>query len=640
MIQVTKIGNLLFFNFMPVSKMNSQLILGLKDLLFRIIILFVLSLSVIQAQAASIETNVSQRQVAVGDVFTVSIEVSFQGNAKPEISVFEIPKNPKISFLRQSEGYSYQTTITNGSMVSKKIVTLNMIFHAKDPGLVKVPLVKLKINSKVFAAKGFDIEILEKGKSPIQTNPRNRSNDPLSGMEGLLKEFFGARDANIFGSPNANSSNLDFFVDVETSKMNPYYSEQFIANWYLYTNGRVTDIDTLKYPALEGFWKDEISLATSLTPEPVERNGKVYTRYLLASYALTPIVNDQAFIDPYEVKCQLIGGIFSFGAKEMIRKSDEILIKVKPLPKLKPGNFTGAVGDFQVTSYVQDHVFKVGQPFTYMIRVSGQGQLKFMELPELGLDSELFEIYDTTEEGQFSPPLKFTKTYKLLVVPKKEGSLEIPSSSFSFFDPEQSKFYGIKTKPIQIKVGKGDEVVQDIVAAYDSDKETVFTPELYSQLTVPTPFAFQVSNWVSYFICALTFLMSLGCMIFKFYGNQITYDFDKDLKNRFDNLEALIEENKWREASTLAVNIVYFYANAKSKKKPRSQKLEDILQVLPLGLRRNIESSLGELNRDLQKYSFAPDELLKNSDVKAKVLEKTLALKDLLERSSINEFKS
>lgn len=583
--------------------------------------------------AASIKTHISQDIVEVGDVFTVTVDVAFKEGAQPELSIFEIPKHPKVSFLQQSTSYAMSTTSRNGVTETKKTVGLNMVFFAKTEGAVLVPDIKIKINSKVFTAKGFALEI-----RPKTTNIQNRKqNNPTNSIESLLNEFFGGQNNRNLGLEPNNNSNLDFFVDVETSTITPYYSEQFVASWYLYTNGRVTDIDTLKYPALQGFWKDEILLATSLTPESVRRGDKIYTRYLLASYAITPIVKDQAFIDPYEVKCQLVGGFFSFGSKEFVRKSDEVLIKIRPLPENKPDTFTGAVGDFRVSAFIQDNTFKVGQPFTYILRVQGKGQLKFMELPDLGLSEDDFVIYDISEESQFKPPEKSIRTYKILVVPKKTGVLTLPRVRFSFFDPQKSSFYSMESKSIEINVGAADEVSQDIVSVDKASLRKAFQPKPFETLSSKSNIVY-ISSFYSYIICAVVFLMSLGLLILSFFRSQVSYDFDKDLKLRFESLESLIQSGEWRQASIQAVNIVYFFANAKSKRKPRSQKLEDILSVLPVGLRRGIEISIKNLNADLQKYSFAPESMIENMNIKSKVLEKCLALKELLERSSKDEF--
>src|SRR5690606_20394833 len=95
---------------------------------------------------------------------------------------------------------------------------------------------------------------------------------PMESMESLFSRYLN-KHFDFMGRGN-NPDEVDFFIDVEVSNMNPYYGEQFVVQWHLYSNGRITDIDTLKYPALEGFWKEEISLAVSLRGEDVVKDGK------------------------------------------------------------------------------------------------------------------------------------------------------------------------------------------------------------------------------------------------------------------------------------------------------------------------------------------------------------------------------
>lgn len=591
-------------------------------------------------KSSDVQVKVNQKQVSVGDVFSVAVVINIVGNYQPTISIHEFPSHPKISFLSESQSFSIQQIVRNGVESVSKTITLNLFFRALAQGQVKVPSIKLKINNKVAVIeKGFQIDIVKSsGKGQGSKQGQNkfdaRNQDLLS---DVFNNFF---RSDSFGVPRGQTGELDFFIDVEVSNMFPYYSEQFVANWYLYTNGRVTDIDTLKYPALQGFWKDEISLATSLAAENVQKNGRNFTRYLLASYALTPIVKDQAIIDPYEVKSQLIGNIFSFGAKELIRVSDEAIIRIKPLPEVQPEDFTGAVGNFSASSYIKDSTFKVGQPFEFFVRVFGQGQLKFMELPDLGLNEDEISVYDTSEESQFKPPLNSVKIYKILLVPQKKGVLTLPELHMSFFDPGKSKFYSVNTRSLNINVEGADEVQQDIVTAYDAKLKGRFQPSPYTHFSENSPSFGSMSGPQSFFIVIFSLLISISLLVYKFFSLQVKYDFNKDLADRFNKLMSLIQNDEWREASKMAVNIVYFYANAKTKNRPKSQKLEDILDVLPVGLRRSIELTITTLNEDLQKFSFAPKELIQSTQAKGNVLEKCLALKALLERSSNDETES
>ncbi len=628
---------------------------GFRSLFFELLFmfLFICCFSLVHFDSASasgssdIKVKVSNPNPSVGEVFTISAVITIVGNFQPVISMHEFPSDPKIAYLSESQSFSMQQMIRNGVASLSKTITLTMFYRALEKGPVNITSIKLKMNDKVAVVdKGVRLNIQERvAQNPrpnqgpnSKANPRQKQGRARDLLEDVFNNFF---SGDSFGNPQkGQTGELDFFVDVELSNMYPYYSEQFVAKWYLYTNGRVTDIDTLKYPALEGFWKDEISLATSLAAEEVQKNGRNFTRYLLASYALTPIVKDKAYIDPYEVKCQLIGNIFSFGAKELIRTSDEALIRIRPLPSIKPDDFTGAVGDFKVTSYIKDQSFKVGQPFEFYVRVMGEGQLKFMELPDLGLAEDEITVYDTSEESQFKPPLSSLKTYKILLVPQKKGSLNLPGLSMSFFDPVAAKFYNTQTRSLSINVLEADEVQQDIVTAKDADMSGRFKPTPYAKISKDSASFGSISSSQSVTIIFLSFLISLGLMIYKYFLLQVKYDFNKDLAQRFQKLMGHIEANNWREASNMAVNVVYFYANAKANKRPRTQKLEDILDVLPAGLRRSVEVSMTSLNEDLQKYSFAPNNLIESTQAKDKVLEKCLALKELLERSSLDESKN
>ena len=116
--------------------------------------------------------------------------------------------------------------------------------------------------------------------------------------------------------PSQDRADVDggelFFIDVEVDKNQVYEGEQVTATYYIYSRGRVTEIDTLKYPTLAGFWKEDIELATRLNFRPTIINGIRYNRALLASYALFPIKAGKAVIDPYKAKCKVVNAP-SFG---------------------------------------------------------------------------------------------------------------------------------------------------------------------------------------------------------------------------------------------------------------------------------------------------------------------------------------
>src|SRR6185312_13832964 len=117
-----------------------------------------------------------------------------------------------------------------------------------------------------------------------------------------------------------------FYVEAVTDKTKAYVGEQLVANFYLVTRGQIRDIDTLKYPDLKGFWKEDLEMATRLNFENVVINGVPYQRALLVSYALFPIKAGKAVVDPYKAKCTVLtGSAFGFGHPYQFTKASKAI---------------------------------------------------------------------------------------------------------------------------------------------------------------------------------------------------------------------------------------------------------------------------------------------------------------------------
>jgi hypothetical protein len=107
-----------------------------------------------------------------------------------------------------------------------------------------------------------------------------------------------------------------FSIQLEVDKNEAFVGEQVTASWYLYTRNHIQNIDTLKYPNLKAFWKEDIELATRLNFQQEVVNGIPYKKALLVSYALFPIKDGSALIDTYKAKCTVISGnmgVFGMG---------------------------------------------------------------------------------------------------------------------------------------------------------------------------------------------------------------------------------------------------------------------------------------------------------------------------------------
>ena len=365
----------------------------------------------------AVEATVDPNPVSVGEVLTLKVRV----RSKEKVSSREVvlPEIKNMKKLNDWVSYNSQSTTVYGSQgVNFKtvhVVDYNAQYTALKEGKVKIPALQVVVNKKTHLTESFQVEILAK-KSPSPSSPVAKPKvfqgfpgalgDVQKEMEesmdqlfkhsfGNLKPFFGYSKDQL-----RSSKKNEFFILPKVEKTEAFKGEQIMVSWYLYTQGRVRDIDTLKYPTLKGFWKEDIHFSNRLEYEPEMVEGILYNRYRLVSYALFPIDEGEAVIDPYQVEATVVG--FGFRSLQSIKSSESIPVLIKPLPeKGRPDAFTGAVGKFQMTVSVPDRTIITHQPFALKVRFEGkQGNAKLIELPHLPIGRDL-EVYDIKNESMF-----------------------------------------------------------------------------------------------------------------------------------------------------------------------------------------------------------------------------------------------
>ena len=146
-------------------------------------------------------------------------------------------------------------------------------------------------------------------------------------------------------------------------------------------------------------------------------------------------------------------------------KSEPVALEVKPLPKNAPPSFSGAIGNFTMTTDAKPKTVQVGDPITVTSTISGRGNFDRVNAPV---------IEDERGWHKYPPSSKFkqddevglsgTKTFEMVLSPndKKQG---LPLLAFSYFDPVKEQYVTLHSEPIPINVQGGAAVAQNAGAA-------------------------------------------------------------------------------------------------------------------------------------------------------------------------------
>jgi hypothetical protein len=140
--------------------------------------------------------------------------------------------------------------------------------------------------------------------------------------------------------------------------------------------------------------------------------------------------------------------------KSVTAKSDPVAVTVLPLPLAgQPADFSGAVGQFQVSSELAPASGPVGDPLTFKLTVTGKGNLSRINSDGLH-DSPQWRAYHAESKvtADDDSGHQGFKTFTQPVVPRQAGQLTLPSLSFSYFDPEAGRYVTQETQPISVTV--------------------------------------------------------------------------------------------------------------------------------------------------------------------------------------------
>ena len=256
------------------------------------------------------------------------------------------------------------------------------------------------------------------------------------------------------------------FLTVDLSNDTVYVEEQTLYTLKLYLRRNVRNIN-LNLPEVENLIVKQIG-------KPLEYrstyNGQNYqvveVRYALVpskagSYTVTPAKMSMTVLDSRRHSSRSFFddpfSTFATGRPVTI-VSDTLELTVLALPeKGKPPDFSGLVGKFKMSSSLEPATLKTGESATLTVSVSGQGnvnRIPDLKVPEL----EQVKIYadqPVLESTLDSAGTKGSKTMKWALVPEKDGRIDVPPVSISFFDPQSHIYKTLQSAGYSLSVLPG-----------------------------------------------------------------------------------------------------------------------------------------------------------------------------------------
>ena len=256
----------------------------------------------------------------------------------------------------------------------------------------------------------------------------------------------------------------DLFLTAEATKTRVRDGEPFVVEYRIWTLVDVGSFVFTRIPEPEGFWVEDVTPAGQPQVERLTRNGRSYTTAVIRRVALVPSGSGTRTLEPVGLEVQVrvrrqdpFGDIFGgFGSSVVPTAilSNSLRIAVQPLPAGRPEPFSGVVGRLELEASIDRDSVATNEAVTLTVRASGDGNLRAVPPPELGLPQD-FEIFppEVSESVQpFGAGLTGEKTFEFVLIPRAPGAREIPAITMGYFDERAGAYRRASTDALPLEV--------------------------------------------------------------------------------------------------------------------------------------------------------------------------------------------
>jgi hypothetical protein len=266
------------------------------------------------------------------------------------------------------------------------------------------------------------------------------------------------------------------FLELTTERPFLFKGETTAANLSLYLWERlpVTKIDQLPQKSGDGFSISELD-----QPEEkrnVSRGNKIYSVFTW-NIGLTGALSGQHTLSfDSTIRVRVKGSknspfgnpffndpFFGFGREQALEiQSRTYDFEVRDLPTQgRPADFQGAIGSFSASSSIDLDRVSLGDPVRLKFVIQGKGNFSAIPAPAFP-ESDRFRTGPPafSFEGNQITKYQGSQSFEYVLTPLTAGLLEVPTMQFSYFDPEQEKYFTATTSPHPLRVDPGEKWVQ------------------------------------------------------------------------------------------------------------------------------------------------------------------------------------
>jgi hypothetical protein len=233
----------------------------------------------------------------------------------------------------------------------------------------------------------------------------------------------------------------DLYIKTILSKESAYFGEKIVLTYEVYSRYKIDNLGFSDEVNFDGFVTKDL-LQGQLKSNFVVINNKDYVKYEVKKILLIPTSTGTLKIPSYNFQVNVSTGDFFSSSKPIYLKTTEKEINIKQLPtNNKPDNFTGLVGQLELSSHYNRDKVDYGQSVTLNINLSGDSNIELIDKINPSIDGvTIYETEKDLKEEVVGNEYHAQKEFEIILVPQKTGQITIEPITINYFDVDTNSY--------------------------------------------------------------------------------------------------------------------------------------------------------------------------------------------------------
>ena len=409
----------------------------------KVLMIIALCLGSLTAQALSIDISIvglesANTKIEIGQTFAILYQIKSQSSEEMKISS-EIKAPSKVEGCKvvdfMSYGSSSHTSYIMGEVTHTYVVNYLLTVEAVKKG--KHSFGPIKLGEVESNKLDFEIVSARKGTSESKTKNDNKSIDLGAGCRELFLKS-----------------------ELSSTEIYEHVPFEYVVKLYTLYDG-ISDFDFVKMPQFKNCdVVDEYRVPSRFRIEVVD--GIQYAVSVVERLNVTPLKSGKLKISKGKCKVSVDQSVYYddpfWGRVSGIQQKGytldvpEIVANVRSLGRDVPKDFSGIIGDFQLSSKLSNAFPRLNEPVILSYIVAGEVESIENKIYDMVFGNANDSLKIQVKQSSEQLPEGFKK-YEYYITPLKEGVYMIPELNLIVFNPMTESFENIGTKGFKIVVG-------------------------------------------------------------------------------------------------------------------------------------------------------------------------------------------